>query len=560
MAKTAVQQTSFASGELTPLIFGRVDREIYANGAARLRNVRVTPLGGTARRYGTQYIDTTTDSSVCRLVPFSFNTEQEYLIVFTEGEFKVYKDGVLQATVSSSPISGLTETIISEMNWTQSADTLLIVHETIQPIKITRTSDTAWTAVNQTFTGYDDSTNGWPRTITFWQQRLWFGGAQNKPQTVYSSKIADFFDFTTGSNDADGIEFTIDDDQVNAIVNIFAGRTLQVFTTGGEFFTPLLTTNKVTPDTVSIEKATRHGSEDSGVRPLSNDGATMFVSKGGRVVREYVFLEVEQSYVTEDISFLSEHLIQNPVSADIQRGSNFAAEYSYFVNGDGTMAVLNRRRAQSFLAWTLYETDGEYEQVAVVDNEVYVCVKRTIDSAIVRYIEKFDADYYTDAGIILTDTATTSWSGLGHLEGEDVNVRSQDGYPLLPQTVSSGAITTESEQTDIEVGLPWQPIIRTLPPNAEVQGKGNIIGSKRRIVSANFNLYESNGFFVSNGTTSSRISVLSLGNINFGQVTPKFSGWKKSYFRGYSREPYIEITQDLPLDLNILSLNMEVTI
>ena len=570
MAKTMIQQTSFASGEVSPFLYGRVDRDIYYNGAARLRNVFVTPLGGVIRRSGTQYIDNTTNDARCRLISFQFNVEQTYLLVFTDGEFKVYKDGVLQTTVDTAPIDGITASMLMEINWTQSADTLILVHPDINPIRITRTSDTAWTAANITFSNIPDvdfgsgtpeavwsTTRGWPKSVTFWQQRLWFGGSKSRPQTVWGSKIAGFFDFDLGTAQADeAIEFSIDDDEVNAIVNIFAGRTLQVFTTGGEFFTPLGVATRVQPDTISIEKATRHGTNS--VRPFSSDGATVFIERGGRVIREYLFLDVEQSYVTEDISFLSAHLINNPVDAALQRSSILSGEYSYYVNSDGTMAVLNRRRSQNFIAWTLFETKGKYENVTVVDNEVYVCVLREIDGQDVRFIEKFDWDYYTDAGTILTEmTATTVFDSLDYLEGEDVNVRSQEDFPLLENTVGDGEITIEKSQTSIEVGLPWTPIIRCLAP--EDGNRRNLSGEKRRIVSANFNLNESNGFDVLNENNSYRATVNSFGNVTFNQPLPKLTGWRKIYNRGYNRQPYIEVRQPKPIDLHILSMTLEVT-
>lgn len=646
-------QTSFASGEISPKLFGRVDRDIYLNGAAKIRNMYVTPSGGVVRRPGTQKLDNTTSNAACQLISFAFNTEQEYLLVFTSGEFKVYKDDVLQTTVSSSPISLLTASIISEMDWTQSADTLILVHEDITPIEITRTSDTAWTAANITLSniprynfsgstfstpagsvvasattgtitltgtgtnfdssyvgqyinfigtdrpgrilvtavgsttsltgkvvvelsttssvatgnwqleeGFEDtwsSSRGWPKSVTFWQQRLWFGGSGSRPQTVWGSKILGFYDFDLGSGENDeAIEFTIDDDQVNAIVNIFAGRTLQVFTTGGEFFTPLNLNSTITPKTVSLEKATRHGS--SFVKNISSDGATLFVEASGRVIREYLFLDVEQSYVTDDVSFLAEHLINTPVSAAKQNSSVLAGEYTYYVNSDGTIAVLNRRRQQNFLAWSLFETEGEFERVAVVDDMVYVCVKRTINSATVRFIEKFSYDYYTDCGVILTSgSATDNWTGLSYLEGENVYVRAQEGFPLLNRVVSGGEITTEKELTSIEVGLPMSPTLRSISPNIQVQGRGNYVGRKRRVAEAVFQLYESDSFDVSNGTRTQRVSLLRLGKIYFNKVYPKQSGWVRTFLRGYSRDPYIEVTQTAPLDLHILSMRLEVT-
>ena len=152
MGKTFLQQTSFASGEISPLLKGRIDRDIYLNGASLIRNAVVSPLGGIKKRSGTEYIANTTGDAAARLISFEFNAIQTYLLVFTAGEMKVYKEDALVATVTTAPIDDLTADIIQEMNFTQSADTLILVHEDLQPVRITRTSDTAWTAASISFT------------------------------------------------------------------------------------------------------------------------------------------------------------------------------------------------------------------------------------------------------------------------------------------------------------------------------------------------------------------------------------------------------------------------
>ena len=132
-------QTNFTSGELSPLLLGRGDLRAYENGAAKLRNTFIFPTGGVQRRAGLRFIDEAQGAG--RFVSFEFNTEQVYLLVFTDSRIDIYRDGQWVAEITSTP---WTEEMLSQINWTQSADTLLVVHPETTPRKITRTSDTSW--------------------------------------------------------------------------------------------------------------------------------------------------------------------------------------------------------------------------------------------------------------------------------------------------------------------------------------------------------------------------------------------------------------------------------
>jgi len=59
MAKSQNLQTSFASGELSPLLLGRTDLEQYYRGAQTAENVVIVPQGGVKRRPGTEFIAST---------------------------------------------------------------------------------------------------------------------------------------------------------------------------------------------------------------------------------------------------------------------------------------------------------------------------------------------------------------------------------------------------------------------------------------------------------------------------------------------------------------------
>jgi hypothetical protein len=105
MPRVRMTQTNFSAGELDPRLAARSDLKAYENGAAELRNCCVVLPAGVSRRPGTRYLDELAGEA--RLVPFEFNTEQRYLLAFSDGALRVYKDGVrLAVSVSDLTTAG----------------------------------------------------------------------------------------------------------------------------------------------------------------------------------------------------------------------------------------------------------------------------------------------------------------------------------------------------------------------------------------------------------------------------------------------------------------------
>jgi hypothetical protein len=138
MSRVRIQKTNFTAGEVSPRLLGRSDLRSYENGAAKLRNVFIHPTGGLSRRAGLRYVDSIPGPG--RLISFEFNTEQVYLLVFTDQNVGVYRTGIKVAEFATP----WTEDHLRQINWTQSADTLLVVHPDVPPKKITRTSESEW--------------------------------------------------------------------------------------------------------------------------------------------------------------------------------------------------------------------------------------------------------------------------------------------------------------------------------------------------------------------------------------------------------------------------------
>lgn len=148
-----VAQTNFSSGELDPKMSMRVDIGAYANGAKRLRNVRVLNQGGITRRPGTEYLATL--PARCRLIPFEFSSNERYMLAFSNGRLDVYQlNGTLLQTITGMAWS---DAILFDMTYAQAADTMIVCYETMRPQIIKRTSLTTFSVTGFAF---DVSVNG----------------------------------------------------------------------------------------------------------------------------------------------------------------------------------------------------------------------------------------------------------------------------------------------------------------------------------------------------------------------------------------------------------------
>ena len=172
MARFVSIQTNFTTGELDPLLKARVDLKARQNALETARNVICQPQGGVKRRPGTKFINELggTPASGVRLVHFEFSVDDSYMLCFTNNRMYVYKDKALITNINGSGNDyldttgyGLTSTHLDHLCWTQSADTLIIVDEDAQPVKIVRgATDATWTISNVTF----DSVPQYAFTIT----------------------------------------------------------------------------------------------------------------------------------------------------------------------------------------------------------------------------------------------------------------------------------------------------------------------------------------------------------------------------------------------------------
>ena len=652
MARFVSIQTNFTTGELDPLLRSRVDLKARQNALETARNVVCQPQGGVKRRPGTKFITELGGTPVdgVRLVHFEFSVDDSYMLCFTNTRMYVFKNKTLITNINGSgddylTVSDITSARIPTMCWTQSADTLIVVHEDMNPVKIVRgASDSAWTVSNVTFdsvpqyaftltttnpagtitpsdvsgkititassgvfisghvgqyinaspqgrarivkynsstsvsvvtefpffdttatssgqweleTGYEDvwsAGKGYPRSVTFHQGRLFFGGSKSRPSTIWGSKVGLYFDFEAVEGlDDDAVEATLDTNTFNAIIDIISGRDLQVFTTGGEFYVPQEGLTPITPTDFFLSSTSRNGIRE-GVRVKQLESGVLFIQRQGKQLSEIAYSDTQLTYITSKISLLAGHLLKGPKHMDIRRAvATDENDLLLIVNeDDGSMAVFSLLRAQDVIAPSEFTTQGKFLDVGVDITDIYVVTERDDNGTDKYYVEVFDNTYLTDCA---KQGGAVASLDMSHLDGQTVNVIS-DGYVEENQTADSVVTFINTPTTSCEVGLPIDVEIKTMPVEVATQ-TGTRIGFKKRIVEVNALILETQNLVI-NGNL---VPIRNLGDDALDSPVPEFTGTKTLHgILGYNNDGQITVTQSVPLKLTLLGLEYKVSV
>jgi len=407
--------------------------------------------------------------------------------------------------------------------------------------------------------GYEDvwsSTKGWPRTVTFHEGRLYFGGSKSRPSTIWGSKIGIFDAFLpTEAFDDDAVEATLDTSSLNVIVDMISGRDLQVFTTGAEFYVPQAGTEPITPLTLTFKGVSRNGTK-TGTRVQSLESGTVYIQRQGKSINEFLFSDTQLTYVTQRISLLSGHLLKSPTRMSLRRAtSTDEGDLLLMVNDtDGTMAAFSIMRSQQITAPSEFITDGLFKDVSVDVTDIYAVVKRTFNSTDKYFVELFSFDRFTDCAFV--GGAAASAASLPHI-GKSLNVIC-DGVPQGNETVSGGGSVTfdRASTSSYEVGLPFTVYAKTMPVEVKLQ-TGTRIGFKKRIVEINA-LVDTTQHLALN---QNPVPFRTFDNPLLDDPEPTFTGSKRvNGVLGYSREASIEISQSLPLKMTLLGLEYKIAV
>jgi hypothetical protein len=406
---------------------------------------------------------------------------------------------------------------------------------------------------------------GYPSATGFYEDRLVFAGSKGFPQTFWTSKTGDYYNFGTSipSADDDGITATLNGGQMNGIKAIIAFGEMLLLTAGGEF--KVSGGGKaITGSNVLSQPQEYRGVSD--VNPVTIGSRIIYVQHQGNIIRDLAYSYDVDKYTGDDLNLLASHLFEGHkiISMTYQQIPNSIV---WCVRDDGLLLGLTYIKEQDIYAWHQHTTaGGKFVSVCNIggstEDKLYAVIERG-GQYYVEIMESRDKStnvedqFFVDSGITYEGEPTDEISGLEHLEGYTVAILA-DGNVLPKRTVENGKVLLGNKYKKVHVGLPIDAEIKTLPIDFTAQD-GTYLSRKKRIATVTLLLKDSRGGLF--GMKENELNEFKWrSNEAYGEPISLQTGKFKVTIKSatYDETQQIIIKQPDPLPMTVLSLIPEI--
>lgn len=380
---------------------------------------------------------------------------------------------------------------------------------------------------------------GYPSTVTFYQGRMYLGGLRSEQESVIGSWVNNILEFDTAQGlDDQAVFSTMNGVALNAITAMFPGRSLCVFTTGGEFRFVNDGGSPITPSSFPTNQ-TQYGAAK--IKPVMIDGNIIFVQRNRNSIRDFQFDYTQDQFNSLGLSSFTSNLVYDIRDLAAWNGS-LVEEINlvFVVNGvnsnrnsrtnpnplpDGTCAVYNTRKEANVQGWTLWTTQGSFKNAGSVVQSMFFLVQRNLNGTTALVFEKAVEGTFTDCSTgSVTQAPSSAVTGLNWLNGMSCRAIA-DGYVLDNVTPVNGAVTLTRDgyaykATTYEIGLNFNPIVEPMPLQTVRWPSGSNLARKKRIVKARVKVANTLGLLYNNEP----LATTTIDTINFDTAPVPYSG------------------------------------
>ena len=250
------------------------------------------------------------------------------------------------------------------------------------------------------------------------------------------------------------------------------------------------------------------------------------------------------------------------------------------IDNNGALAGMTYLRDQEVVGWHRHPMGtAQVESICTIPgsgyDELWAIVKRTVNGGTVRYVEMMEelfddtaAEYiankglnafFVDSGITYSGVATSTIAGLGHLEGETVEVLA-NGSLQSSKVVSGGSITLNIPATVAHVGLGYTGMLQMMRLNANLQD-GTSQGRLKKVHELTVRVYRSGPFKVGRNLTNMDVILDRDRQITMGAPYDLFTGDLLTGFdSSWEAEGRLIIVQNVPMPLTVVALMPDVSV
>lgn len=402
----------------------------------------------------------------------------------------------------------------------------------------------------------------WPSAGTYYQGRMWLGGAPNLPEQFLGSMSDTPENFTLGPNANDAISHTIR--KFGGIEWMGGTKRLLIGTSNGEYIA-IAESGLLKPGDLEVLQQSSYGSASLQAETIGDQ--VLYVSADRRKVRAMNYKWEENNWFSVDLTFPSEHITYAKVNK--LSWSQHPDNLLWCLMDDGTFATATYNRSVNVFGWHRHNTDGIVLSAAVgFDGNRSILILAIIRSSGSISIEYLSDEYSMDSWVETTNINVNingqfNANGFNHLEGKSVQVV-VDGNIVHPDRIVGadsspgagdgiiGRIYLTKGFNKVAAGLQFIPELTTLDFDGGVDN-GSGLSHKKRRNSISIKLLNS-GYPLVNGKRGDDRSP----STPMGSAEPLFTGTRKYTGLGWDENAIVNIKQDLPLPLTILAIYGEI--
>jgi len=302
---------------------------------------------------------------------------------------------------------------------------------------------------------------GYPTAVGFFEDRLFWGGTERFPQTVWGSGPGDYENYAFEGENNEGLFLALNTRRRNVLEWLIGEESLWCGTRGAEF----------TVDSGNVEQAlsrenflrkkrSSYGSK-RGVSPLAVDSYTLFVARAGRRIHELSFSFDLDRFQAKDLTEMSDEILAGGAKGLAQAREPYRMVWVW--QEDGSLSAMTYARDQEVVAWhrhPLAGTGSKALSMAVIphpdgdEDQSWIAVERQVNGTTRKTIEFFEKRwkrsldiedaFFVDSGLSLRYTPQT---GTGYTQAGQTTVLAAGHGLLAGQQIR---IVTDAANTALE--------------------------------------------------------------------------------------------------------------